>query len=129
MQSAIAGRRPRRSKSARQTIGLRRLSLPAGTLHFLPMRIHSIEVARASQAYGLRLTHRTPTATSVSRPSPTTRAPDQLIAASVNRPVSFEAHTPARAIPKAALQLYTRAADKLEAATAIQVGRSIDLTG
>ncbi len=105
------------------------MSLPAGTLHFLPMRIHSIEVARASQAYGLRLTHRTPTAKSASPPSPTTRAPDQLFAASVNRPVSFEAHTPARSMPKAALQLYTRAADKLEAAIAIQVGRSIDLTG
>ncbi|MCH7848711.1 MAG: hypothetical protein IIB53_10155 [Planctomycetes bacterium] len=93
------------------------------------MHIHSIEVARASQAYGLRLTHRTPTAQSVSPPSPTTRAPDQLIAASVNRPVSFEAHTPARSTPKAALQLYTRAADKLEAAIGVQVGRSLDRTG
>lgn len=90
------------------------------------MRILSIEVARASQAYGLRLTHRTPTANSASS---TTRAPDQLIAASVNRPISFEAHTPASSTPKAALQLYTRDADKLEAAIAIQVGRSIDLTG
>ncbi len=105
------------------------MSGPAGTLHFLPMRIHSIEVARASQAYGLRLTHRTPTAKSASPALPTTRAPDQLIAASVNRPVSFEAHTPASSTPKATLQLYTRAADKLEAATAVQVGRSVDLTG
>ncbi len=105
------------------------MSLPAGTLHFLPMRIHSIEVARASRAYGLRLTHRTPTAKSASPASPAARAPDQLIAASVNRPVSFEAHTPASSRPEAALQLYTRAADKFEAAIAIQVGRSIDLTG
>ena len=93
------------------------------------MRIHSIEVARASQAYGLPLTHRAPSAKSASSASSTTRAPDQLIAASVNRAVSFEAHTPASSTPKAALQLYTRAADKLEAAIAIQVGRGIDLTG
>ncbi len=93
------------------------------------MRIHSIEVARASQAYGLRLTHRTPTAKSASPASTTTRAPDQLIAASVNRRVSFEAHTPASSTPKTAMQLYTRAADRLEAAIGIQVGRGIDLTG
>ena len=93
------------------------------------MRLHTIEVARASQAYRLRLTHQTPTAKSASPAAPTTRAPDQLIAASVNRPVSFEAHTPASSTPKAALQLYTRAADKLEVATAIQIGRSIDRTG
>lgn len=105
------------------------MSGPVGTLHFPPMRILSIEVARASQAYGLRLTHRTRPAQSASPASPTTRASDHLIAASVNRPVSFEAHTPAGSTPKAALQLYTRAADKLEAAIAIQVGRRIDLTG
>ena len=93
------------------------------------MRTHSIEVARASQAYGLRLTHPTTTTQSASPVTPTTRAPDQLIAASVKQPVSFEAHTPVNSTPKAAMQLYTRAADKLEVAIAIQLGRSIDRTG
>ena len=105
------------------------MSPPAAALHLNPMRILSIEVARASQAYGLRLTHPTSTAKSASPASPTTRAPDQLIAASVNQPVSFEAHTPASSTPEAALQLYNRAADKLEVAMAIQVGRRIDRTG
>ena len=129
MRSAIAYRPRRHSKSSRETIGVSQLSPPVGTLHFLPMRIHSIEVARASQAYGLRLTHQTSTVKSAMPALPTTRVPDQLIAASVNRPVSFEAHTPANSTPKAALQLYTRAADKLEVTMAIQVGRSIDFTG
>ena len=93
------------------------------------MRLHSIEVARASQAYGLRLIHPASAAKPAAQATPTTRAPDRLIAASVKQPVSFDAHTPANPTPKAVLQLYNRAADKLEVAMAIQVGRSIDRTG
>lgn len=129
MRSAVAYRLRRRSKFSRETIGASRLSPPTGTLHLKAMRILSIEVARASQAYGLRLTHQTSTAKPASPALPTTRAPDQLIAASVKQPVSFEAHTPVRSTPNSALQLYTRAADKLEVAMAIQVGRTIDRTG
>ena len=129
MRSAIVYRLPRHSKSSRETIAALRLSPLAGTLHFQPMRIPSIEVARASQAYGLRLTHQSPISKPATPTVPVTRAPDQLIAASVSQPVSFDALAQANSAPQAALQLYTRAADKLEVAIALQVGRTIDRTG
>ena len=93
------------------------------------MRIPTIDVARASLAYGLRLTHRAPAATPASNPASVSRAPDQLVAASVRESVTFEAHAPTQSTHQASLQLYTRAADKLEVATAVQLGRGLDVTG
>lgn len=93
------------------------------------MRIHSIELARASRAYGLRLIRQAPATTGASRPSPAARAPDQLVGASVREPVTFDSHHPARTTPPAVLPLYTRAADMVEVATVIHLGRSVDLTG
>ena len=55
----------------------------------------------------------------------------QLLGGSVQQPVSFAGGF-ASAGSNAALptlQLYTRAADKVEAATAVQIGRMFDLNG
>lgn len=55
-------------------------------------------------------------------------AADRLIAGAVSGKVDFNQATPIQpAAP--ALQLYTRAADKVEAATAIRIGQSIDIRG
>ena len=56
-----------------------------------------------------------------------------LVAARVSQPVNFEAAAAdvSRSGPAAThvLQMYTRAADRIEAAVAVQIGRSIDLRG
>ena len=49
-----------------------------------------------------------------------------LVAGRVARPVDFAAEP---APPGHAYQLYTRAADKIEAAVAVTIGRAIDVTG
>lgn len=51
-----------------------------------------------------------------------------LIAARVSGPVQFDGVSVPSSNP-AALNLYTRAADKIEAATAVQIGRTIDVKG
>jgi hypothetical protein len=59
-------------------------------------------------------------------------AAQKLIAGTVNQPVNFDAapaQPPPNALANAALQMYTRAADKMEAAIAVQVGRAIDVKG
>ena len=93
------------------------------------MRVPSIEIVRANLAYGLRLTNRAQATTPASKPATVARPPDQLIAASVRESVTFEAQAHTRATDQVSLQLYTRAADKLEVVLALQVGRSIDFTG
>jgi hypothetical protein len=61
-------------------------------------------------------------------PAPATERIQNLIGARVSGGIDFAAaSTPTR--PGGAYQLYTRAADKIEAATAIQIGRSLDVTG
>lgn len=52
-----------------------------------------------------------------------------LIGAKVPGNVSFDAKGNAQAATAPSLQLYTRAADRIEAAVAINVGRAIDLRG
>jgi len=53
---------------------------------------------------------------------------EKLIAGTVKGPVDFSAaSTPTS--PAGAYQLYTRAADKVEASMAVQVGRAIDIKG
>lgn len=55
------------------------------------------------------------------------RSLSDLVAATVNQPMTFDgAATPTT---DGTLQLYTRAADKIEAAIAVNVGRAIDVTG
>ena len=52
-----------------------------------------------------------------------------LLAGRVSGPVDFDATTgPAKASSEV-LPLYTRAADKVEAAVAVQIGRSLDVKG
>lgn len=57
-----------------------------------------------------------------------TRSPliDRIVGAIVHRPMEFDGA--ATVSPSASLQLYTRAADKVEAAVAVNVGRAIDIT-
>ncbi|MCH7573040.1 MAG: hypothetical protein IH891_09020, partial [Planctomycetes bacterium] len=61
--------------------------------------------------------------------APPGRSIDKLIAGQVNQSVDFAiASTPANPAGNA-LQLYTRAADKIEAATGVLLGRSLDIRG
>ena len=54
---------------------------------------------------------------------------ENLVAAKVSQAVDFNTSDVPRPEPGDALQLYTRAADKVEAAVAVQVGRNLDVTG
>lgn len=55
---------------------------------------------------------------------------DQLVAGRVSQAVDFNTATmPRPATASEPFQLYTRAADKIEAAIAVTVGQSIDVTG
>ena len=49
-----------------------------------------------------------------------------LVAGRVNGPVEFDGVSVPRSHP-AALSLYSRAADRIEAATAVHIGRTIDI--
>jgi hypothetical protein len=60
---------------------------------------------------------------------PARNAINQLVAGTVARPPEFSASFAAGATAPPALQLYTRAADKVEAATAVQIGRMFDFSG
>lgn len=105
-----------------------------------------------ASAYGLRPTHaprpapptRPAEATAsplqfASRPHPASPGIASLVAGHVNRSVDFGAATNVRsggrepmndpAAASAPLQLYTRAADKLEAALGVHLGRGIDIKG
>jgi len=52
-----------------------------------------------------------------------------LVAGQVTQPIDFNATPAAKLAPGATLQLYNRAADRIEAATAVRIGRSLDVTG
>jgi hypothetical protein len=56
------------------------------------------------------------------------RAAESLIAGRAPGPITFDGVSIPRTNP-GVLQLYTRAADKIEAATAVQIGRTLDITG
>jgi len=61
--------------------------------------------------------------------TPNNERMQSLLAARVAEPVNFDAPTAASDAEAPALPLYTRAADKVEAAVAVQVGRTIDVKG
>jgi hypothetical protein len=74
-----------------------------------------------------------PTANSIDALSQLAAAPrsakvDRLVGGTVNTPLSFDGAA-TRTPGTGSLQLYTRAADKIEAAVAVNVGRAIDVTG
>jgi hypothetical protein len=54
-----------------------------------------------------------------------------LVAARVSQKVNFDSAAAIRPVQSAApaLPMYTRAADKMEAAVAVQIGRTLDVTG
>lgn len=85
-----------------------------------PMRIDSALPMHIARAYSLK-----PAAAPVVKPqTPTT----QLVAGRVDKPVDFSASPPTRGAMEA-FQLYNRAADRVEAAVGIQVGRQLDVKG
>lgn len=51
---------------------------------------------------------------------------ESLIAGRVDHPIDF---TPTPAPQSEALQMYTRAADRIEAATSVHIGQSLDVRG
>ena len=53
----------------------------------------------------------------------------QLVAGAVQRPPEFSGSFASNPAAAQTLQLYTRAADKVEAATAVQIGRMFDRSG
>ena len=52
-----------------------------------------------------------------------------LVAAYVNGPVHFEPPLPSASTRPDVLVMYSRAADKIEAGTGVELGRRIDLRG
>ena len=104
------------------------------------MRIGSNIPFHIARAYGLQPTPKAapitqtqsiaPTnATTPVAPTTTSSAMTQLVGGSVTRNVDFEGvSTPTRPAGHV-LPLYTRAADAVEAATGVHVGRSLDIKG
>lgn len=91
-----------------------------------PMQINTSIPMHVARAYGVKPT--APMAPPTAAPAPTTGSVSALVGGRVSRPIDFNAE-PAAAPPSHAFQMYTRAADKIEAAVAVQLGRSIDVTG
>jgi hypothetical protein len=61
-------------------------------------------------------------------PAATATGVRSLVAASVERPINLEGDLSGPAPADGALQLYTRAADKVEATVAVMLGRTLDVT-
>jgi hypothetical protein len=90
----------------------------------------------AAKAYGVRPAAApiAPAAPVPLRPQPVdsfqpSRAVQNLVAGNVNQAVDFASVAPRPAASSHALQMYTRAADKIEAAVAVQIGRTLDVQG
>ncbi|MHC4991653.1 MAG: hypothetical protein ACYTGC_11805 [Planctomycetota bacterium] len=81
------------------------------------MRVDQALPFHIARAYGVSQ----PVAASPATP------PAKLVAASVREPAALPAQDLART--EGVLPMYTRAADLVEAAVAVQLGRSVDLTG
>ena len=94
------------------------------------MRIGSVLPSYVARAYGVTQPERAravppmspPAAPLPARTTQSKAPPSGLIAGIVRQPVEFETPT----TPSASFPLYTRAADKVEAAVAVEVGRVID---
>lgn len=106
------------------------------------MRITPATVALAARAYDVKPAQAAPLANAAritrpdtlslqSAPTVTTSATAvaNLVSGSVVRAIDFDHQAPAPTQRPDTLALYTRAADKVEAATAVHVGRMIDLSG
>ncbi|MFM1804990.1 MAG: hypothetical protein RL136_1869 [Planctomycetota bacterium] len=94
------------------------------SLRPIPFRTAAAASAAAA-AYGIKPKPAAP------RPPVDARSgADRLVAARVDAPIDgrrgFDTPAPARTTPVGNLQMYTRAADRMEVATAVQVGRILD---
>jgi hypothetical protein len=63
-----------------------------------------------------------------SRPATPPANAERLVAGRVEKPVDVDLDSPP-SIEAGTLPLYTRAADKVEVSVAVQLGRTVDLTG
>jgi len=81
-----------------------------------------------ARAYGVMQPQKTATVQPVAQPSPA-KPVDQLIAGRTNQPISFDGHTVGQSSGTGALQLYTRAADRIEAAVGVELGKTLDVKG
>jgi hypothetical protein len=83
-----------------------------------------------AQAYGVRGVSAVSARQAIDKQIPHTAR--QLVAGNVSKPVSFDAAPMQRSVAvdqAPVFQMYTRSADRIEAATAIHIGRAIDVTG
>ena len=86
-----------------------------------PMRIDSAIPFHVAKAYGVKPL--APVAAVKNAP-----VASSLVGGRVDKPVDFTGSSPASTTP-GVLQLYNRAADKVEAAIAVQIGRQLDVRG
>ncbi len=101
------------------------------------MRIEGSLPMHIARAYGVPAKSRPqpPVSTGVigtiaPKPAAHVSKASQLVAAKVNQPIDFERTAlPSTPNPAGAYQLYTRAADRIEAAVGIETGRQIDVRG
>lgn len=104
------------------------------------MRIGSSIPFHIAKAYGITSPTKPAQIMSITAPEPSPDVPapspavigsglSQLVGGSVRESVDFDsASTPARPAGPT-LQLYSRAADRVEAATGVQIGRGLDIKG
>ena len=81
-----------------------------------------------AKAYNLANAQKPAVVGPVAQPNPA-KSIDTLIAGKTNQPVSFDAPGIGPDASRASLPLYTRAADRIEAAVGIALGKSLDVTG
>lgn len=103
------------------------------------MQLPPTAIGLAARAYGVRLQHpavrQVQPVKEVSKASEIKRGADQLIAGSVRGSAEVESNESNETNPASpakirnVLQMYSRAADKIEVATQISVGRSLDVSG
>ena len=84
-----------------------------------------INIARA---YNLAASQKAAQVGPVAQATPA-KAIEQLIAGKTNQPMRFDGGAGAASVAGPALQLYTRAADRIEAAVGVALGKSLDVRG
>lgn len=104
------------------------------------MRITFSQPAQLAELYGMKpsglarpdrsaATHRLPEAGGRPEPPRLDQTVARLVAGVVRQPIAFGAEHGSAAAPSSTLPLYKRAADKVEAAVAVHLGRMIDVVG
>lgn len=97
------------------------------------MQVPPTAIGRAARAYNVRLQHpavrQVQPVKEVPKASEIKRGADQLIAGNVRESAEFDSTNTSPAKIRNVLQMYSRAADKIEVATQVSVGRSLDVSG